>query len=187
MMSKAKLVGIASAVMMAGMVGGAVLAAPDQVMPMAQAAMQMVGEKSTPLLAGASSMVSASLVATVDAIDRTSPRTLAMIATGTLAIMLAIAALVTSRRAGRGTTSPRAGRRKGVAAPGAVAFSSSTPVSPRRSNGKSSRPTPSQIHALAAQGTSLADIARGTGLPVDAIALMLAVADPARQLPHSAA
>lgn len=190
MMSAGKLVGIAAAVMVVGLVGGAVLAAPDQVMPMAQAAMLTVAERSGPMLSSGSGMVSASIVRVIDAIDVASPRTLAMIAVGALTVMFALAALITSRRAGRGNS---------VAAPGAVAFSSSTPLSPRRSSGRpngrstgqsnsrSARPTPSQIHALAAQGTSLADIARGTGLPVDAIALMIAVADPARQLPHSAA
>ncbi len=178
MMSVGKLVGLAAAVMVVGVVGGAVLAAPDQVIPIAQAAVQTVAERSGPLLASGSNMMSTSSTNVLAAIDGASTRTLAMISMGSLAVVFALAALMAARRAGRSN---------GVAAPRSVAFSSTTPVSPRRSGGKASRPTPSQIHALAAQGTSLAEIARGTGLPVDAIALMIAVADPARQLPHTAA
>ncbi len=178
MMSAGKLVGVASAVMVVGLVGGAVLAAPDQVLPMAQAAGHALAERSGPLLASGANLLSASSGSALEAIDGASTRTLAMIAVGALAIIFALAAVVTSRRAQRG---------KPVSAPGAVAFSSGAPLSPRRASGKNSRPTPSQVHALAAQGKSLADIARGTGLPVDAIALLIAVADPARQLPHSTA
>ena len=178
MRSAGKLVGVASAVMVVGLVGGAVLAAPDQVLPMAQAAVHVVAERSGPLLADGASALSVWSGSVREAVDGASTRTLAMIAVGALAIIFALAAVVTSRRSQRG---------KPVSAPGTVAFSSGTPLSPRRANGRNSRPTPSQVHALAAQGKSLPDIARGTGLPVDAIALLIAVADPARQLPHSTA
>jgi hypothetical protein len=47
--------------------------------------------------------------------------------------------------------------------------------------GKADR-TPKAVHALAAAGTTLTEIARRTGLPVDAVTLVLAISAASRQL-----
>ncbi len=176
--STGRLVALASAVMVIGTVGGAALAAPDQIVPLAQSVGQTLVERGGPLLAQGAQVAARVSGNVATTLDSASPRMLAMIAVGSLAVVLALAAVLTWWRARR----PAAAQ-----TPALTGVSTGLAAGPRRSAGRPARPTPKQVHALAAQGTSLADIARGTGLPVDAIALLIAVADPARQLPHSAA
>lgn len=56
-----------------------------------------------------------------------------------------------------------------------------TPHGSSRPVGKNQR-TPRAVEALAASGASTSDIARRTGLPIDAIQLLLAISTGARQL-----
>ena len=56
-----------------------------------------------------------------------------------------------------------------------------TPRSPSRVSGKRSK-TPRAVEALAATGASPQDIAWRTGLPIDAVQLLLAISTAPRQL-----
>jgi hypothetical protein len=58
------------------------------------------------------------------------------------------------------------------------------PTVPSRRRGSPSG-VPQRVRALAAQGSSPLEIARHTGLPMDAVALLLAVTDTGAPLPSS--
>lgn len=153
-----------------GLVAGAGIAAPDQLLPLLKWVGGSVASGAVPWLermAGSGQHLVARLVA-----DQ-SPRGLAMLAAGVATLLLAGSALaVTARNSKR--------------SPAARLTTAAAPLSgvPRRAPGRS---TPKQVCALAEQGSSLADIARRTRLPLDAITLVLAMSDPARQLPPSSA
>lgn len=151
-----------------GVIAGAAIAAPDQVLPMTRAATDMLIASVRPMIEQA--VASASQFITVYMKDA-SPRTIAMVLAGAATFVLGAVALWLFVRNSRGPAMSRV--------PAVV----SAPAASRRPG----RSTPKQVRALAEQGSSRVDIARRTGLPVDAITLLLAVSDPARQLPPSSA
>lgn len=65
--------------------------------------------------------------------------------------------------------------------PAAVAPRAASPRTPARSGSRDSR-TPKAVEALAASGASTSDIAWRTGLPIDAVNLLLAISSGSRQL-----
>jgi len=153
-----------------GLVGGAAIAAPDQMLPLVKLAGGTLATGALPWLEQTANSLQQLAVALVR--DQ-SPRSLGMMAAGAATLLLGGAAL---------TIMARSRRRAPVARTAAVnaVFNGA----PRRPAGRS---TPKQVRALAEQGSSPADIARRTGLPMDAITLLLAVSNPARQLPPSSA
>lgn len=162
-MSTGRVLGITAGVMLVGLIGGAAVAAPDQLLPLARLGAETVVTQTGPLLESGVHEAESAVAQVIAFIDRSSPRAVGMVAAGALTVLLSIAAGFTwlrSRRAATGSARP-------------APLSSALQVSNRRSAG--ARPTPKQVHALAAQGSTLAEIARGTGLPVDAVALLLAV------------
>ena len=67
-------------------------------------------------------------------------------------------------------------------APPLPSLPSLSSFAPRFSLGGKPDRTPKAVHALAAAGTTLTEIARRTGLPVDAVTLVLAISTASRQL-----
>lgn len=162
-LSTGRLLGITAGFMVVGVIGGAAIAAPDQLLPLARLSAETAIAHAGPLLESGLHDVESAVGRAVTFIDRSSPRALSMVAAGALAVLLALAAGYTLWRS-RSAAEP-------VARP--VARSGALQGSNRR--GAGSQATPKQVHALAAQGSTLAEIARGTRLPVDAVALLLAV------------
>ncbi len=158
-----------------GMVAGAAIAAPDELLPMARAMADTIATRTGPMLVAAFDGTLAFGRNTGAALAARSPRELAMMGAGLLALMLGVAAVLQARR------SRRAERPMGRPVP----LITPLPSMPRRTPARSA--TPRQVRALAEQGTSLSDIARRTGLPLDAISMLLSVSDPARQLPPTTA
>ncbi len=153
-----------------GLIAGAAIAAPDQMLPLAKWAGRSLANEGLPWLERtAAALRQLALSLTRDQ----SPRALGTIVAGAATVLLGGAAL---------TMTARTRRRAPVARTAAV--NAVLHGAPRRPAGRS---TPKQVRALAEQGSSPADIARRTGLPMDAITLLLAVSNPARQLPPSAA
>jgi hypothetical protein len=153
-----------------GLIAGASIAAPDQMVPL----MKWVGRSMVnDALPAAERLAATVQQSAAHAVQDRSPRTLAMLAAGAATVLLGAAALFMSLR---GRRRPPVARTPAVNA----AFQGA----PRRPLGRS---TPKQVRALAEQGSSPADIARRTGLPMDAITLLLAVSNPARQLPPTSA
>ena len=192
-------IALVAGVTVLGVVGGAAWAAPAEVLPMAREAGAAIGGASRELAADASQWLSTARAALPEGgeiarrLADASPRTLAMLATGAAALLAALAALVVRVRATRAgvrtesATTPRSplgrvpsGGMRAVRLPRSAA--SPIPTAPPRRRGKAS-PVPSQVHAMAARGSSPADIARATGLPVDAVSLLLSVALQERQVP----
>jgi hypothetical protein len=110
-----------------------------------------------------------------------------MLATGAAALLAGLAALVVRVRANwadvraqSATASPRplgrvpSGGMRAVRLPRSAA--SPIPTAPPRRRGKAS-PVPSQVHAMAAAGSSPLEIARATGLPMDAVVMLIAAAN----------
>lgn len=153
-----------------GLIAGAAIAAPDQMLPLMRWAGGSLVNDALPWLG--QTAVSFRQLAVALVRDQT-PRALGMLAAGAATLMLGAAALIMSARNRRRAPVAR------TAAVNAV-FNGA----PRR---PANRSTPKQVRALAEQGSSPEDIARRTGLPMDAITLLLAVSNPARQLPPSSA
>jgi hypothetical protein len=193
-------IALVAGVTVLGMVGGAAWAAPAEVLPMAREAGSAIGGASRALAADAAQWLSAARTALpapgviTRQLAEASPRALAMLATGAAALLAGLAALVVHHRANRAgeragsaptTPSPRgrapSGSMRAVRLPRSAA--SPIPTAPPRRRAKGST-APSQVHAMAARGSSPADIARATGLPVDAVSLLLSVALQERQVPH---
>lgn len=116
-----------------------------------------------------------------------SPRRLAMLAAGTLLLVSGLGLLRLDVR--RRRTVPRGGWTRTSARPERPVTSGSTPkagvrwprtvpspfpMAPVRRGGPA--PTPGQVRAMVDEGSSPAEIVQATGLPLDAVALLLAVA-----------
>jgi DNA-binding NarL/FixJ family response regulator len=175
-----RLTAITLGVMTLGIVAGAAFAAPGELLPIARSAGGAMLEASGPVLTSArtwSEQIAATFSQAVTSVldGRVSPRTLAMIVISVLAGVFGLAAAVLSYRSRR--TSPRS----------ASATNLSLSAAPLSNNRRGAHPTPKQVLTLAQQGASLSDIARRTGMPVDAVSVLLAIADPARQLPPTTA
>lgn len=120
-----------------------------------------------------------------------SPRRLAMLAAGTLLLVSGLGLLVldvrrrrATRRGGRARSTlrpvtarhvPRHTPRAGVRWPRTQP--SPVPMAPARRGGRAL--TPVQVRAMVDDGSSPVEIAQATGLPLDAVALLLAVAPEA--------
>jgi hypothetical protein len=175
-----RLTAITLGVMTFGIVAGAAFAAPGELVPVARAAGGAIVEAAGPLLssalsgseqmAGSASQLMSSVLS-----GDFSPRTLAMIVISMLAGIFGLTAMVLSYRSRRVAA---------VSTPVANLSLSAPPIGSSRRGG---HPTPKQVLTLAQQGASLSDIARRTGMPVDAVSVLLAIADPARQLPPTTA
>jgi hypothetical protein len=208
-----RLTAIATGMACVGLVAGAAIAAPDQLLPTARALGTLSLELGRDAWAAAGGRAAelpalAARVANTLLGDR-SPRRLAMLVAGALAIALAAAAVISRRRSvtsrHRSAGSDRAGRRygpmrssqrgtgllarrrtqatSGVRLPDSAVLPVGSAPLRRRAEGD----VPRHVQSLAAQGVSVADIARRTGLPLDAISLLLALAPETRQAPPSAA
>jgi hypothetical protein len=141
-----------------GILGGAAWAAPGEIQAAAQA-----------LLAWGTRQAGA-----------ITPRDLAMAVAALALIASATAALVLHRRASR----PAPARRPDARLPRGAA----TPMPmgpPRRRPARAVSTT--QVRAMASHGTSPLEISRTTGLPLDAVSLVLAVSAPERNLTAGAA
>lgn len=167
-------------VMTVGIVAGAAFAAPSELLPVARAASGVIIEASGPILSSALTWSEQMIAATSRGASsllagEISPRTLAMIVISVLAGVFGLTAVVLSYRSRR--------------VPAVIAPTSALSLNVAASGGsrRGIRPTPKQVLTLAQQGASLSDIARHTGMPVDAVSVLLAIADPARQLPPTTA
>ncbi len=175
-----KLAAITLGVMTIGIVAGAAVAAPGELLPVARSAASAMLDASGPVLSSALTWTEATASATSRGVSsilsgETSPRTLAMIVISLLAGVFGLTAAVLSYRSRRS------------ASPAAPVGNLSLNVVPATSSRRGGHPTPKQVLTLAQQGASLTDIARRTGMPVDAVSVLLAIADPARQLPPTTA
>ncbi len=175
-----RLAAITLGVMTFGIVAGAAFAAPGELLPVARAAGGAMLDASGPVLsslrtASEQVMTTAAQGASSMRSGNVSPRTMAMVVISMLAALFGVAALLLSYRS----------RRQSPAS--AMAPNLSANVAPITSSRRGNHPTPKQVLTLAQQGASLSDIARRTGMPVDAVSVLLAIADPARQLPPTAA
>jgi hypothetical protein len=158
-----------------GIVAGATLAAPDQMVPLAGAAADRVARASGPwLIAGRQALTTTSGTVVEYLRTERSPREWGMLAAGSLSLLLAFGAGWMRWRSPR---SARAVAGRQATAPG---LPSALVAPARRGSGSA---TPKQVRALVERGASLSEIAQRTGLPMDAVALLLAVSDPSRQLP----
>lgn len=175
-----RLLGITLAVSAVGVVGGAAWAAPDQLLPIAKLAGASIATRSTMLTADAGQWLTSlgDARATLDLLlGDGSPRRLGMLVAALSGLAFGVAALRSWWRARRHAGAP-------VRLPRTAA--SPIPSVPSRRRGSPSG-VPQRVRALAAQGSSPMDIARRTGLPMDAVALLLAVTDFERQLPPRSA
>lgn len=165
-----------------GLVAGAAIAAPDQFGPLLKLGGQELAALTMPWIESGLDRVGA-LGAEVVAFVRVSrtPRELAMLVVGVACILLALAATILSVY---GTRS--ASRQSRVGAGGSardlpvIMSPAARMTTPRRAF---TRTTPTEVRTLVERGSSLTDIARRTGMPVDAVRTLLAVADPSGQLP----
>jgi hypothetical protein len=173
-----RLLGITLAVSAVGVVGGAAWAAPDQLLPVAKLAGASIAARSTMLTADAGQWL-ASFGGAQGALDLLlgdrSPRRLGMLIAGITVLAFGVAALRSWYLARRRAATP-------VRLPRSAA--SPIPAVPARRRGSQSA-VPQRVRALAAQGSSPIEIARHTGLPMDAIALLLAVTETGTPLPSS--
>jgi hypothetical protein len=173
-----RLLGITLAVSAVGVVGGAAWAAPDQLLPVAKLAGASIAARSTMLTADAGQWL-ASFGGAQGALDLLlgdrSPRRLGMLIAALAGATFGVAALRSWNLARRRATTP-------VRLPRSAA--SPIPTVPSRRRGSPSG-VPQRVRALAAQGSSPLEIARHTGLPMDAVALLLAVTDTGTPLPSS--
>jgi len=173
-----RLLGITLAVSAMGVVGGAAWAAPDQLLPVAKLAGASIATRSTMLTADAGQWLT-SLGGAQGALDLVlgdrSARRLGMLFAGLTLLAFSGAALRSGWLARRRAAMP-------VRLPRSAA--SPIPTVPSRRRGSPSG-VPQRVRALAAQGSSPLEIARHTGLPMDAIALLLAVTDGGSPLPPS--
>lgn len=185
-------------VTLVGVLGGAAFAAPKALWALTT---QLAQHSAS--LARTTADATLATVPSADAVrDRLigdgSPRRLAMLAAGTLLLVSGVSLLALDVRQrlarGRGAASRRAGtvrvaasrtptsgaqpavrRTRGVRWPSALR--SPVPMAPSRRAARAI--TPLQVRAMADDGSSPADIAYATGLPLDAVALLLAVAPEA--------
>jgi len=183
-----------------GVLGGTAFAAPQalwavttQVVPQALwAVTTQVAQQSVETIGAWSGAVRTALPSTELVVERLvgdgSPRRLAMLAAGTLLLVSGLGLLVldlrrrrATRRGGRPAArsvrpvTPRHTPKVGVRWPRAVP--SPVAMAPTRRAGRAL--TPVQVRAMVDEGTSPAEIAQATGLPLDAVALLLAVAPAA--------
>jgi len=173
-----RLLGLTLAVSAVGVVGGAAWAAPDQLLPVARLAGAGIAARSTMLTADAGQWL-ASFGGAQGALDLLlgdrSPRRLGMLITAIAGAAFGLAALRSWWLARRRAATP-------VRLPRSAA--SPIPTAPARRRGSPSA-VPQRVRALAAQGSSPLEIARHTGLPMDAVALLLAVTDASSQVSPS--
>lgn len=162
-----------------GVVGGAAFAAPAELRPVAEALLGW--SASTARAAGTQALAALPAPGVIaDALlgDRSSRR-LAMLAAAAALLVSGAGALVLQRR--------RRGRAAGGRPVVRLPLGAASPVPmgpPRRRSARTTRPvTPVQVRAMAEDGSSASDIARATGLPLDAVSLLLAVSSPERKLP----
>lgn len=173
-----RLLGITLAVSAVGVIGGAAWAAPDQLLPVAKLAGASIATRSTMLTADAGQWITsfggAQGVLELVLGDR-SPRRLGMLIAALAGATFGVAALRSWHLARRRAATP-------VRLPRSAA--SPIPAVPSRRRGSPSG-VPQRVRALAAQGSSPLEISRHTGLPMDAIALLLAVTETGTPLPSS--
>ncbi len=169
-----------------GLVAGAAIAEPDQMAPLARWTGEQIAMRAGPwwdMTRSASLDLIGSIGSRVLSVVREerSPRELAMILVGSAAVVFAVGAVGlrgrASRRAGMGAAHAKASEARDLSLVTAPAARMQTP---RRAF---TRTTPTEVRALVERGSSLTDIARRTGMPVDAVRTLLAVADPSGQLP----
>jgi hypothetical protein len=173
-----RLLGITLAVSTVGVIGGAAWAAPDQLLPVAKLAGASIATRSTMLTADAGQWITSfgGAQGMLDLVlgDR-SPRRLGMLIAALAGAAFGAAALRSWYLARRGAATP-------VRLPRSAA--SPIPTVPSRRRGAPSG-MPQRVRALAAQGSSPLEISRHTGLPMDAIALLLAVTQTGTPLPSN--
>lgn len=175
-----RLSALALGAMTFGIVAGAAFAAPGELMPVARSVGGALARAIEPVLSSALSWseqavgTASGTMSSVLAGDAP-PRTLAMTGVAMLAGIFGLTALVL-------TYTKRPGVPAGTSMPNL-----SINVAPVSNGRRSGHPTPKQVLILAQQGASLTDIARRAGMSVDAVSVLLAIADPARQLPTRAA
>ncbi len=198
--------GITTAVTAVGIVGGAFAAAPGEASAMAGSLGGSVSNVLASTLAGTASSargMGASLTPVLDILGTATPRTLALAASGLLAAALGAAAAVTHWRARTAVSKRHPGIdqlvSRGASGNDSMPLADRVPSlrmlnrdfgrdAGRDKNGRAGADrTPKQVRALAAQGTTPVDIARHTGLSLDAVVLCLAVSGNTRQVPPSAA
>ena len=184
-----------------GLVAGAAFAAPDQVVPLARWGADRLADQAGPMIASASERLGAGARALEAGVSRLpaiagslrTPREIAMAMLGVLAALLAVGALVLNLRArSRATSNDGATVRSAPTGPAAarsakatrgVPLIALTPPPAGSARRAFTRTTPTEVRTLVERGSSLTDIARRTGMPVDAVRTLLAVADPSGQLP----
>jgi hypothetical protein len=165
-----RLLGMSLAVSAVGVVGGAAWAAPDQLLPVAKLAGASIAARCTMLTADAGQRL-ASFGGAQGALDLLlgdrSPRRLGMLLAALSGAAFGLAALrswyLSRRRAATPVRLPRSA-------------ASPIPMVPSRRRGSPSV-VPQRVRAFAAHGSSPLEIARHTGLPMDAIALLLSVTE----------
>ena len=198
-------IGLVLAVTMLGLVGGAAVAAPEEMLPLARVAGAKLGQAGGVVMADAGSLAAKARTALPEAaqirallVGDGSPRRLAMSAASALMLVAGLAALMmhlrsrrtttesatdsarrpASGRASTGTERPlwrtRSGPIPAVLHPGAVG--SPMPLAPKRRKARGPAGS-NDVHAMAAAGSSPHDIARATGLPMDAVIMLIAAAN----------
>jgi hypothetical protein len=192
-----RLTAIAAGMAGVGLVAGAAIAAPEQMVPLARTLGTVALEGTGAAWDATATRVSALPALATEwsalALGDRSPRRLAMLVASALALGFGVAALVTRRRT---ATSPRtaqpargAHQRRNRASSTGVRLPATAvlPVGTAPMRRRRESDMPREVQALAAEGVSLTDIARRTGLPLDAVSLLVALAPEARQAPPSAA
>lgn len=165
----AQLVGITLAITVVGLVGGAAWAAPDEILPLAQLGADVVSTRTEALVSIAGrALASVSARDLMGALlgDR-SPRRLGMLAATLAMVGLGAAALRGWWRARRVDGAP-------VRLPPTAV--SPMPYTPKRRKAVASGTT-NNVCAMAAAGSSPLEIARRSGLALDAVAMMLAIGE----------
>lgn len=165
-----------------GLVAGALIAAPDQLGPLLRWGGRTLAAFAEPLFEAGRDRVAASVATVVSFLSVSrSPRELAMLLVGIASLSLAVAATVVHWRSARAASR----RERGVAGGRAHHITMGTSPAERMATPRRAftRTTPTEVRTLVERGSSLTDIARRTGMPVDAVRTLLAVADPSGQLP----
>jgi len=177
-----------------GLIAGAAIAAPEEMAPLARALGTAALEGShgawVSVTGWATTLAAPAADGRALSLRDRSPRQLAMLIAATLTIGFGLAALVSHRRRTpqrapgrpvRFATRLRDATGGGLRLPASAILPLGTAPMRRRGNGE----VPRHVHALAAKGVDVAEIARRTGLPLDAVSLLLALSPEARQAPPS--